>query len=238
VESVLPVDAVKAVRYLEPKALVDIPMDELYWPYALASLHDRHLRDATRAAATGLVPWKTFSSALETGPFEFYVDRGLGFTAENKLTLPVRRNRFGLSYARAVLRDDAISRIRLDPATEPCLLRLDWVEMRCRVHGSSEPVVVRLDSARDIERLAIGGGRRLAPNVVLSTGHDLQVIIDVEQWVGAKAYEARVSCGFAVLAIPPTRMRRWRDGARARLAALARRRVAGLPLRAARRIAR
>ncbi|HEY8865388.1 MAG TPA: hypothetical protein VIM22_00530, partial [Solirubrobacteraceae bacterium] len=140
VETIVAGPAARALRHIAPERLVDIPMTELYWPYGVAALQDEPLADAIAAAVSGKVPWEALSSKLETGAFEIYADLGWGFAEGNKYSLELRRNRFGLSLAKATVRGDFVQRLRLDPAKSPCVLRLDFISLRCRVHGSSEVV--------------------------------------------------------------------------------------------------
>ena len=114
VETIVARPTAKALSYLDPRALVDIPMTELYWPFGLAALHDEHLADATAAAVSGKVPWEALSSKLETGDFEIFADYGWGFRDRHRVSLEQRRNRRGLSFARGTLQGEFIRRVRLD----------------------------------------------------------------------------------------------------------------------------
>src|SRR3712207_4744990 len=106
---------------------MNLPMTQVYWPHAMAAVHDRHLAHATGLVASGALPWELFASELETGDVDLYVDIGWGFTELGSASVPARRNRAGLSYVRAELRADYIKRIRLDPTQAPAVVRLDWI---------------------------------------------------------------------------------------------------------------
>ena len=203
VESIVARPAARALSYLDPRALVEIPMTELYWPFGLAALHDAHLAHATQAASTGLLPYEAFSSSLDLGDFEIFPDVGWGFRDRHKAALEQRRNRQGLSFAKAILRGEFIRRIRIDPAKQPCVLRIDFIRLRCHVHDAAEPVVIDLEQPGDFAKLDIAGCRKLGPKLFLATGNDPRLVFDVKRAVARPVYAIDFECGYA--ALPATR---------------------------------
>jgi hypothetical protein len=238
VESVVAGPAAKAVRHLDPRSLVTIPMTELYWPYGLAALHDEPLAASVEAASSGLVPWEAFASELETGDFEVYPDIGWGFTEAGKWAVTPRRNRLGLSYVRAVVAGDFVKRVRLDPANRPCVLRLDWIRLRCRVHDAPEPVTVDIDQPADFSGVTVRGAREIGPKLLLAEGDGPQLIIDVEAAAGRPVYRVVVECAYAALPIARTQVRERRARLKGWLRHLAKETSLGAPVRVARRLAR
>jgi hypothetical protein len=238
VESVVAGPSAKAVRHVDPRTLVEIPMTELYWPYGLAALHDEPLGASVAAASSGLVPWEAFASELETGEFEVYPDIGWGFSDEGKWAVAPRRNRLGLSYVRAVVAGDFVKRVRLDPATRPCVLRLDWIRLRCRVHNAPEPVTIDFEHPSDFSRLALHGAREIGPKLLLVEGDDPQLVIDVEAAVGRPVYRVVVEIAYAALPIARTQARERRARLKGWLRRLAKESPAGAPIRLARRLTR
>jgi FMN phosphatase YigB (HAD superfamily) len=229
----------KALPYLDPRTLIDIPMTELYWPFGLAALHDEHLARAAALVATGALTWDAFSTELETGRFEVYPDLGWGFSEETKLSLKARRNRRGLSLARATIRGDFVKRLRLDPAKQPCVLRIDWIRLRCRVHGRHDPVTVELASPEDFARVRFRGAHLIGPRVLVAPGDDPYFVLDLEERAGGRVYEAELECAFAVLSVPRGHVSERRARLRGAVRRLAKEsRVLGAPMRLARRIAR
>ncbi len=202
VERVTAGPAAKALGHLDPRALVKLPMTELYWPYGLASLHDEHLAHATAAASGGLVPWEAFSSELESGPFRIERDLGWGYEEAPLGRVRPRRNRRGLSYVRVVLRGEYVQRIRLRPATRPCVMRLDWVRIRCRVHGQPQETTVELEDPRDFKRLKVSGAHWIGPKLLMVTGDNPRLALDVRRVVDGQVYLATVEVGFAALPLP------------------------------------
>jgi FMN phosphatase YigB (HAD superfamily) len=228
--------ALRALPYLEPFGLVDIPMTELYWPFGLAALHDEHLASSLRAASAGLVPWDAFSSALETGDFEVYPDLGWGFEASNRMALRTRRNRRGLSFVRATIRGDFVKRLRLRPAHDACVLRLDWISLRCLVHERPDPVRVELESPSDIARLRVTGARPIGPKLFMVPGGDSRFEVDVERLAGGPVWRLEFECGFSVLPVARSQVRERWARTKAALRQLAKETRVGAPLRLAKRL--
>jgi hypothetical protein len=229
----------RALPWLDPRTLFDIPMTQLYWPFGLAALNDEHLARAAALASGGLIDWEAFATELETGRFEVYSDLGWGFSDDSKLKLKVRRNRRGLSLARATIRGDFVQRLRLDPAKQPCLVRLDWLRLRCRLHGQGDPVVFELSEPADFAALKFHGCRLVAPKVLLAPGDDPWFAIDVSERAGGRVYEVELECAFAVLPLPRSNELERRPRLRAAVLRTAKEsRFFGAPLRLARRVAR
>ncbi len=227
----------RAVPYLDPAGLVDIPMTEVYWPFGLAALHDEPLAASLRAATGGVVPWDAFSSPLETGDFVVRPDLGWGFEAGTAIPLAARRNRRGLSFVRATVRGDFIKRLRLEPAQEPCVLRLDWISLRCLVHERAEPVEVRIESPGDVAALKVRGAHAIAPKLFMVSGTSPRLVVEVEKLVGAPVWGLELECAFAVMPIARSQAReRWGRTKRA-MRRLAKDTPAGAPLRLAKRTA-
>jgi FMN phosphatase YigB (HAD superfamily) len=239
VESIASGPAAKALGHMDAEALIETPMSELYWPFGLAGLQDPHLADAVAAVAGGVLPAGAVSSELETGDFEVQADLGWGFEGRAAEGMRPRRNRRGLSYVRADLRGEYVQRLRLRPAERPCVLRLDWVRLRCRVHGGEAPVQVDLEDAEELGRLRLGGGARwLAPKLLLVTGERSWLVLDLRRLVEGKVYEAVVEVGFAALPLARSQARERFARVRDSLLRWAKETRAGAPLRWAGRLVR
>jgi hypothetical protein len=209
VESMTAGPAARALRYADPRQLVDIPMTEIYWPFGLAALHDEALAHAVAAAGGGVVPWEVFSAEQEAGPFDVYPDLGWGFEEDAKMRLEPRRNLRGLSLARATVRGDWVKRVRLDPATSPCVLRIDWIRLRCRLHGG-ETREIDLETPADFKRLKLRGCHLIGPQLLMVSGDDPNLILEVERLAGGRVYQCVVECAYAALPISRTQAHeRW-----------------------------
>ena len=237
VESIAAGPTVKALGHLDPRALSKVPMTELYWPFGLAGLHDEHLAASLAAASSGTLPWEAFSSSLELGPFVIEGDFGWGFEDRAKGTIEPRRNRRGLSYARATVRGEFVQRLRLRPGRRPALLRLDWVRVRCRLHGGGAETV-ELETERDFARMKVRGAHWVAPGLLMVTGGDPRIAVDLRRLVDGRVYEAVVEVGFAALPLPHARARERFGRLKDALRRLAKDTPLGAPLRLARRLVR
>lgn len=202
-ESLVPQASVRAAAYLEPNAVMKSSMADLYWPFGLAALHDQHLSRAVEASASGVVSSDAFSSRLETGDVEIYCDRGWGFRRQGMTNVPGRRNRLGLTYAKATVVGDIVRRVRIDPARLPCVVRMDWIRLRCHPRGSGDTVTLDFDTPEKLGQLTMSGMRPLGPGSYLVRGIDPNVVIDLEKFIAREVHTVDVECGFAVLGIPP-----------------------------------
>jgi FMN phosphatase YigB (HAD superfamily) len=194
----------RALRYMDPETVTELPMTEVYWPFGLAALEDEHLAEAVDAVAMGLVPAQAFYSAVEAGDLEVYFDTGYGFAADWRKRVEGRRNRFGLSYARVTVRGDEVRGIRIDPVRSRCLLRVDWIALTCWVRGEPEQRRLVFDSHDALARFRMHELQPQGAKLYLSTGEDPQMELDLRAELGgATAYEVLVEVAYAVMLVDP-----------------------------------
>jgi len=146
------------LSHLDPAQLRDVPMQEVYWPSAVARLRDPHLADLSAAQAAGLLQPDAGATELETGKWMIEASAGIALDATSALELTPRRNHRGLSFVRATLRGGHIERIQIRIGTRPTLVRVDRLVFRLYLKESSETLVVRLDQpqhARTIDTLNV-----------------------------------------------------------------------------------
>jgi len=223
----------RAARYLEPVALMDSSMTDIYWPFGLAAMHDEHLVRAVEAISTGVVPGDEFSSRLESGDVEIYCDRGWGFRGQGMATVQGRRNRLGLTHAQGTVVGDMVRRVRIDLAKSPCVLRVDWIRLQCLRRAGGDPVTLDFASPEQLGRLKFVGMREIAPGSYQVTGSDPHVIVDLRELPGEDVFSVNVECGFAALPLPSAGVTRRLDQVKERTRDRAKRgRLAG-PIRAA-----
>jgi hypothetical protein len=203
----------RALRYMDPERLLKLPMSELYWPFGLAALEDEHMAEALDAVVTGRLPAAAFYSVLEAGDVEVYFDSGFGFSPEWRVRVEGRRNRHGLSYARASMKGEDVRAVRIDPVGGPCLLRIDWVALTCWVHGESEPRRIVFDTHEALGRFGMSHLTAQGAKFYVAAGHDPQMQLDLRTELGdATAYEVLVEIAYAVMLVDP----RGEDAAQAR----------------------
>ncbi len=191
----------RAARYLDPVALLDSSMTDIYWPFGLAALHDDHLVKAVEAVSSGAVPRDEFSSRLESGDVEIYCDRGWGFRSQGMAKAEGRRNRLGLSHAQGTVLGDVIRRVRIDLAKGPCVLRVDFIRLQCLRRAGGDPVTLDFSTPEQLDKLKMVGMRKIAPGAFTVSGGDPHVIIDLRGLPAPEVFSANVECGFAALPI-------------------------------------
>jgi HAD superfamily hydrolase (TIGR01549 family) len=197
--------AARVLRHVDPETLfAEIPMREIYWPFGLATLADEHLAESASAIAMGLVPAEAFYSQVEAGDVEVYYDNGFGFSQEWSQTAGGRRNRYGLSYARTVVRGDEVRGVRIDPVRAPCVLRVDWIALTCWVRGESAPRRLVFDTHAELSRWTQRGLDEIGAKLFMVPGDDPQFELDLRAALGgAYAYEVLVEIAYAVLLVDP-----------------------------------
>ncbi len=211
-EQVASAELAGGLRHLDPDALRRLPMQEVYWPSALASQVDATWGELMTLAASGAIPWEALSGEADTGPFRIAVSQGSHVPDDQRFSVVPRRNRFGLSFVRTTLTASAIREIEIRPTLHPAVVRLDFLEVRCHVQGADEPVVIRLDAPQDFLRLRRVNCFVLNPGVFVVNRPDPILLLDLVPDTIATVFRVDVSCGFATLAMgdmlpAPARMR-------------------------------
>ena len=238
-QSIVAGDAARSLRHLDPRGLIELPMDASYWPFALAAMRDDSLARAAEQVAAGQAGWDWFASDLETGPFELSGGGRIGFGPEGRVVMQPRRNRYGNALVRADVRRPGTHRLRIRPARSACVLRIDRITLRCWHEDAPEPVVVELSSEVDLARLSTSGLERIAGRVWLSRGGRPSLVVDLAEPAGAAAWRVEAEIAFAAMPIPAAPDRRARTRVRRRLGRLVKDHPrAGAPLRLARRVLR
>jgi FMN phosphatase YigB (HAD superfamily) len=232
-EALVPQSSARAARYLDPESLVEMDMSELYWPFGLAALQDETLARSVEAVTTGMLPADAFASELETGPVELYVDRGWGFRSDGMVSVPARRNRRGLSYAKGTVAGDMVRRVRIDPSKAPSIIRIDWIRLRCHPKGSDDVVTLDFDSAKALKGLTMRGLRPLTRSVYRASGRDPNIVIDVEELAGRELHTVAIEFAFGLLPLPASPLQTRVGDFRGRLRERAKRGRLGSPIRAA-----
>lgn len=231
-EGLLPPELVRRMPYLTPADIEKITMRELYWPAGVAGVANRPLAVVSGLAAAAGVPAEEVSPEAAAGPVEVYVDTGADFVNGPKEVAITRSGRDGLSIVRLRVEGVGARRVRIDPAGRRGLLRLDWLTIAFHIHNISDPYKVTITSFDDAgQQLALVGVRLLQPNLLEIIGDDPQLVYTIDhvtqhQLGGVYAIDVEMAFGWLgiradplVLAAPGTPR-------------------TGLPVRAARKIAR
>jgi len=128
--------------------------------------------------------------------------------------------------------------VRVDLANSPCVLRIDWLRLRCHLRDSGDTRVLDFDKPAELARLTTSGMRNVGPNSYLVRSRDPHVTIEVQELCGAEVHTVNVECGFAVLALPASGLRRYTEALKERLRERVKRGRLGTPLRAMYKILR
>jgi FMN phosphatase YigB (HAD superfamily) len=189
-----------ALRHLSPQQLKDVPMGDLYWPFAIAQRIDPTWAELIDLASAGELPWEALAAESDTGAFEIHVAEGVGIPDGPPVGGTPLRNRFGLSSVRGTLRASAIQTIGIRLSDRPAVIRLDFVELRCHVQGQAEPVTLRLDP-QDLAGLERINVFVLNPNVFVAHSFAAELRLNLTERVGGHVFRVDVQAGFATIAI-------------------------------------
>ena len=201
VEAVVDEGMASMLRHMDPAGLCELPMSDLYWPFALAAKVDPTWPPLIDAAAAGDLPWEALSGEADTGPFTVTIGRGVDADPGQTVGGVVRRNRMGLSAVHGTLRGGAIQELVIRPSDRPAVVRLDHLELRCWVQGRAEPQVVRLETPADFAGLPRANAFVLNPNLLIAHSFGAELRVDLESRVVGHVFRVDVRCGFATMAI-------------------------------------
>jgi len=192
--------AIERLRYLDPAGAHELPMNELYWPFALLAQADEHWPALLAAAAAGEIPWEAMSAPLDTGRFVVQATGGVDSDAAMSARIPTR-NRLGLSCVRSTIRAAQISELTLTPTQFPALLRVDRIQLRFWAQGEAEPLTASLDGEAGLRRFRRANCFLLAPNVLIVHGGAPQLAFDVRTVTSRVVSRIDVEVAFAAISI-------------------------------------
>lgn len=188
------------LRHLGPTQLLDLPMTRLYWPFALAALHNPPLARAAAAVALGELPAEVFASGEDTTA-TMYVDYGCGLLPRRQSVL--QANSQGLSYLRFVVDAHPVHAVAVGFPSGPGLVRLDWMRLRFAIRGRSDEVVVDISWPQGHDALRYHDGVLLAGNILHGAARAPRIAFGCpEDWQG-DVYRTEVEAGFAWLPAAP-----------------------------------
>ncbi len=201
VEAIIDPSLAAMLRHLDPMGLRDLPMADLYWPFAVAGSVDESWVKLMDLAVAGAVPWESLSGEADTGAFTVAIAAGVNVnTGDRGLGGVPRRNRYGLSAVHGTLRGGAIHELVIRPSTAPAVVRFDHLELRCHVQGRAEPQVIRLERPEQFTRLRRNNAFLLNPNLFIAHASGAELRIGLEDVVG-NVFRVDVRIGFATMAI-------------------------------------
>ena len=103
--------------------------------------------------------------------------------------------------ALAGLNAPQITELTIRPASSPCVLRIDWIDLSCFVQGQSQPRRVRLRPDDGLAILRHENCLSLGSNVLVIHGTDSTLRVDVGKLSRRVVSRIDVECAFAALPI-------------------------------------
>lgn len=216
------------LRYMTPAQLLELPMSRLYWPFALAALHQPSLARAVTAVLDGSVPAKAFNTteerevrvtvdslgilarlpknlagrALPLVLLSSQLSRLVGFTGVHHAV--VRPTGGGLCFVRHSFRAPSIQGLLVEFPAGPGIVRVDRMSLSFSLRGRPDPVRVDIEWPQDFGQVMHARSKALAKNLLFGTRRSPQIAYRCpRQWDGA-AYSVEVEVAFAWLpAAPP-----------------------------------
>jgi len=193
-----------SLRYMTPRQFLDLPMTTVYWPFGLASLHNRTLAAAASAIAEGLVPLDAFAATSPTAA-RVLIDSGGGFGEAISTTAGPNAN--GLGYLSGEVRTRPIRGVMFRCGDGPGVLRVDWMNLAFSVAGETELRIVRIESPEDFKQVTYRNGVPLSDNLVVSWRQAPEVVFRPSTDWG-EVYRVQLEVAFAWLPVGAVRGKR------------------------------
>ncbi|HEX2273524.1 MAG TPA: HAD family hydrolase [Acidimicrobiales bacterium] len=194
-----------AMQYLTPRQLLELPMHRVYWPFAMAAMHNPQLALATGAVFDRTLPVEAFE-ATQPCSVRVFVDAGGGF--DEAVRKPAGPNVNGLCFVRAEVTAASVRGVMLRFSDEPGVLRLDRLTLSFSVRGRSAPHVVDVAVPEGFDQLQFRNGVLLADNVLLASRAAPEVVYRCPPDLALAAYRVEVEAAFAWMTTPRLRGRR------------------------------
>jgi FMN phosphatase YigB (HAD superfamily) len=192
------------IRHLDPGQLLSLPMQEVYWPAAVARLHDPHFADISAAQAAGLLEEGAATAELETGEMTIEASEGISLDQSTAVQIVPRRNRHGLSLVRATLRAGHIKRIQIRLSTRPAIFRIDRLRLVMHVKDDDAPLVLRLDDPGNTHMIDTLNAARFSSRLVGTLTDDGYLGFSTEHLLAGRiVHRIDVEFAFAALAWDP-----------------------------------
>ncbi|MEJ7763949.1 MAG: HAD family hydrolase [Acidimicrobiales bacterium] len=199
-ERVLDGAAAQRLEYMSPLQLLELPMDRLYWPFALAALDHPPLARAAAAVAFGDLPADALTSGEDTNA-TLYVDFGAGLMPRRQPVM--RANSRGLYYLRQQVDADPMRAVGIGFPPGPGLVRLDWMRLQFGIRDRSQPVVVDVSWPDGDSRVRYHDAELLSGNLLLGSRRAPRLSFECPEEWGTEVYHAEVEIGFGWLPSAP-----------------------------------
>ena len=193
------------LQYLTPRQMLELPMNRVYWPFAMAAMHNPQLALATGAVFDGTLPLEAFE-ASQPCMARVFVDAGGGF--DEALRTVAGPNVNGLCFVRADVTAASVRGVMIRCSDEPGVLRLDRLTLSFSLRGQSAPHVVEVELPDQFGQVQFRNGVLLADNVLLAARAAPEVVYRCPVELAQSAYRVEVEAAFAWMTTPRLRGRR------------------------------
>jgi hypothetical protein len=194
-----------SLPYLTPRQLIELPMNRVHWPFAMAAMHNRQLAMAAGAVFDGTLPAEAFE-ASQPCIARVFVDAGGGF--DQALQTVAGPNVNGLCFVRAEVVAASVRGVMIRCSDDPGVLRLDRLSLAFSIRGRSEPHVVHVERPQEFDQLQFRNGVLLADNVLLGSRAAPEIVYRCPVELAQSAYRVELEAAFAWMATPRLRGRR------------------------------
>ena len=183
------------LEHMSPLQLLELPMDRLYWPFAVAALHHPSLARAAAALASGALPADVFSGD-QASHVTLYVDYGGGLFPRRQPS--VAPNGRGLYYVRERVDAHPLRAIAVEFPPGPGLVRLDSMRLYFELRGRSDPAVVDIRWPTPSTAVRYDG-ELLSGNLLLGERRSPRVSYECPPEWGVDVHCVEVELGFGWL---------------------------------------
>lgn len=200
-ENMITEEIAPSLGYMTPRALLDLPMSAIYWPFGAAALHNPSLGLAAAAIVDGILPEEAFAAG-DPVEVRFSLDAGAGFYSDGwHKIFPSPSGRYLL---RRTMTADRVRAVAVDCGRRPGILRIDWLRMVFQP-AAGEPVELHMVLPADIRRLLFRNCVVLGDNLLLGYRVGPQVSWRAHSDWAEQSYRVDLELAFGWLPCGPVR---------------------------------
>ena len=200
-DEIADIGGARHLRHMSAGDLHKLTMDRVYWPAGVAARVDPRLAEQLAGILDGSRAAEDFTAALESGPFEVSVSRGVGISDEHHSVRTVNQNHRGLGMVSGKLLAASIQEVAIRPSTLPALARIDYATFRCWTKSRRDPITISLEQPADFAQLVRRDAFLLNANVFVSHSGHGALLFPVEQHVAGIVFQVDVEVGFAIIPV-------------------------------------
>jgi hypothetical protein len=127
-ETLISSEIVSFISYMTPRQFLELPMSEIYWPYAVAITQSPQTASLLKAISSGILEAEEAESKIP-GFSTLYFDIGQGFLEENSLSTELYKNLEGKTYVKFEWVGNHISKLCLQLINLPALVSINMISL-------------------------------------------------------------------------------------------------------------